>query len=141
MRPDSTSASHGSRLPSGDAGDIVLGWLTKIMVLLAVLGVMAFDAVSLGSSYVQTEDAGQQAARRAAERYSLDKDLQAAYDAALLPLLARGDTIDPDSFSVSPDGAVTLTISHQTPTLLVEKIPPLREYAVVEATVTGRQLR
>lgn len=140
MRAAGTSALH-RRASSADAGDIVLGWLTKITALLAVLGVIGFDAVSLGASFLHTEDAGQQAARRAAESYAGTKDLQAAYDAALLPLMARGDTIDPASFTVAPDGAVTLTLQHVTPTLLVERIPPLREYAVFEATVTGAQLR
>ncbi len=132
-------ASRSRALPFGDRGDVVLGWLTKLVVTLSVLGLMAFDAVSLGTARLSTEDSAQQAARAAAASYDAAPDLQAAYDAALDQVLARGDSIDPASFRVDPaDGSVTLTLRHDTATLLVEKVGPLRKYAVVTRTATGR---
>lgn len=131
--------SYGRRR-TGDRGDVVLGWLTKVVATLAVLGLLSFDAVSLGAARFRAEDSAQQAARTAAESWSDSKDLQKAYDAALGEILGTGDTIDPAGFSVSPDGTVRLSLRHETATLLVEKVPPLRKYAVVTRTVTGRPL-
>lgn len=125
-------------MPTGDRGDVVLGWLTKLVVTLSVLGVVAFDAVSLGTARLSAEDSAQQAARAAVESYGGAPDLQAAYDAALDEVIADGDSIDPASFVAGVDGSITLTLRHETATLLVEKIGPLRKYAVVDRTVTGR---
>lgn len=128
------------RRPAGEHGDVVLGWLTKVVATLAVLGMIGFDAVSLGAGRFRAEDSAQTAARTAAETFSGTKNLQKAYEAALDEVLGSGDTIDPASFTISPQGAVTLTLRHETATLLVEKIPPLRRYAVIDRTVTGRPL-
>ena len=126
--------------PAGERGDVVLGWLTKVVATLAVLGLIGFDAVSLGAARFRAEDSAHQAARAAAESFSTTKDMQKSYEAALDEVLDTGDTIDPAGFTISPQGAVTLTLRHEAATLLVEKIPPLREYAVVTLTATGRPL-
>lgn len=122
----------------GDRGDIVLGWLTKLVATLAVLGLIGFDAISLASTRLQTEDHAQTAARTASETYKSSKNLQAAYDAAVAEVAVHGDTIDPTTFSIGPDGTVTLTLRALAATMLVEKVPPLRDWAQVETTVTGR---
>ena len=124
-----------------DRGDIVLGWLTKLVVVMALLGVVGFDLVSMGAGRLQAEDEAQAAARAAVTSFKADKDLQAAYEAALAHLSkqgAVGSTISPESFSVAPDGAVTLTLEHTAPTLVVEKVPQVRSWATASATVTGR---
>ena len=122
----------------GDRGDIVLGWLTKVVVTLAVLGVVGFDLVSLGAARFQAEDHAQTAVRAASEAYRTPNDLQAAYDAAYAEVAEHGDTIDPQTFSVAADGRVTLTLRRTAPTMLVEKIGPLRPWAEVERTVSAR---
>ncbi len=129
-----------SRRPAGEHGDVVLGWLTKVVATLAVLGMIGFDAVSLGAGRFRAEDSAQAAARAAAEAFSNTRNLQKAYEAALDEVLGSGDTIDPAGFTINPQGEVTLTLRHEAATLLVAKIPPLRRYAVIDQTVTGRPL-
>ena len=127
-----------------DRGDIVLGWLTRLTVVLAVLGVIGFDLVSVGAGHLAAEDRAQDAARAAVSSYRSEKDVQRAYEAALADVSADGkvgDAIDPAGFSVAEDGSVTLTVVHTSPTLLVEKISPLRRFATATATVTGRPAR
>jgi len=124
-------------LPRGDRGDVVLGWLTKVTVTLALLGLVGFDAVSLGAGQFQAEDHAQQAARAAVEAYRTTPDLQQAYDAAVGEVLDDGDTIETEGFVAGPDGSITLRLRRQVPTLLIEKIPPLRDLATVTRTVTG----
>lgn len=121
-----------------ERGDIVLGWLTKITASLAVVGLVGFDAISLGVARLQSEDHARTAVRAAVESYRTDKDVQRAYDAALAQVAPSGDTLDAEAFTVAPDGAVTLRLRAQVPTLLVEKVAPLRDWATVTRTVTGR---
>ena len=125
----------------GDRGDIVLGWLTKLAVTLAVLGVVGFDAIALGTAQFQAEDHAQTAARAAVESYRADKNLQKAYDAALAEVAPDGDTLDAAAFTAAPDGSITLTLRQQVPTLVMEKIGPLRHYSTVLRTVTAAPAR
>lgn len=121
-----------------DRGDIVLGWLTKVVAVLAVLGVLGFDAISLGAARFQAEDHAQLAARAAAETYRSGEDLQAAYDAAVSEVLEHGDTIDPQTFTVAEDGTVTLTLLRVAPTMLLEKIGPAKDWARMTSTASAR---
>jgi hypothetical protein len=122
----------------GDRGDIVLGWLTRLTVVLAVLGVLGFDAVALGVGRLQAEERAQEAARAAVRTWKDTSDVQRAYEAALAEVESVEDTIDPSSFAVGSDGSVTLTVRHTSSTLLVEKVAPVRDWATSTATVTGR---
>jgi Tfp pilus assembly protein PilV len=123
----------------GDRGDIVLGWLTKLVVVLGVLGVVGFDLISLGSTRFQAEDHAQAAARAAVESYRSGQDLQAAYDAAVAEVAPHGDTVEASTFTVDPQGQVTLTLHRTAPTMVVEKVAPLRHWAQMTSTVTGRR--
>ena len=124
---------------TSDRGGIVLGWLTKLAVVLSLVGLVGFDLVSLGASRLRAEDSAQAAAGAAVQAWTGPKDLQAAYDAALAEVLTDGHSIDPASFTVAPDGTVTLTLSSTAPTLLVRKVPALVQYAEVSRTVTRRR--
>ena len=132
------AAARADLLDMDDRGDIVLGWLTKVVAVLAVLGILGFDAISLGAARFQAEDHAQHAARAAAESYRHSKDLQTAYDAAVTEVLEYGDSIDPQTFSVAPDGTVTLTLLRVAPTMVIEKIGPARDWARMHSTVSAR---
>lgn len=125
----------------GDRGDVILGWLTKLTVSLAVVGLLGFDAISLTAAQFQAEDHAQTAARAAVESYRTDKNVQKAYDAALAEVVADGDTLDTDAFTAAPDGSITLRLRKEVPTLVVEKIGPLRHFATVLSTVTATPAR
>jgi hypothetical protein len=124
---------------TSDRGGIVLGWLTKLIVVLSLVGLIGFDLISLGTTRLQAEDHAQAAARAAVEAYSGPNTLQAAYDAALAEVVADGDSIEAQSFSFAADGTVTLTLHRTAQTLLVRKISALREHAEVSRTVTHRR--
>lgn len=124
--------------PYGDRGDIVLGWLTRVVALLGVLGVAGFDAVSLVGTRFAAEDHARTAARAAATAFEQTRVAQTAYDAALGEVLTSGDTIDPAGFTAAQDGSVTLTLRRTAPTLVVDRIPPLRPWTTMTVTVTSR---
>lgn len=122
----------------GDRGDIVLGWLTRLTVTLAVLGLVLFDGVSLVAARFQAADAAGLAARAAAEEFRASKDVQKAYDAAYAEVAEDGDTVGTQDFSVAPDGTVSLSVTRVASTLVLEKVAPLRRYTEATATGSGR---
>jgi hypothetical protein len=133
-RADPAAMGHEQR---SDRGDIVLGWLTKLTVVLALLGLVAFDGISLALGRFRAEDRAAAAAREAVDAWRSTKDVQRAYEAALAET-GPEDTVAPTSFSVDPAGAVTLTLQHRVATLVVEKVGPLRDLATSTVTTTAR---
>ena len=118
----------------GERGDVVLGWLTRLVAVLAVLGVLGFDGVSLVQARFQAADRATTAASAAADAYRANHDLQSAFNAAYATVPA-GDTIETKTFSIAPDGTVTLRLHHEAPTLIVSKIGPLKKWQ--DAVETG----
>lgn len=117
---------------------MVIGWLTKLVLVLSVLGVVGLDAVSWASARVTAQDHAEAAGRAATGAFQESRSLQAAYDAGLAEVVADGDTIEAESFSASPEGAVTLTLRREASTLVLHRIAPLRHLTQLTATVTTR---
>ena len=116
---------------------MVFGWLTKLVLVLSVLGVLGLDGFAWASARVGAQDSAEQAGRAAASAWEQTGHLQSAYDAALAEVGKSGDSIDPGSFTASPDGAVTLTLRREAATLVLHRIPPLRHLTQVSATVVS----
>ncbi len=117
---------------------MVLGWLTKLVVVVTVLGVLALDGFAWASARVGAEDSAEQAGRAAVSSWEQTKNLQSAYDAALAEVVDSGDTIDAKGFTAAPDGAVTLTLHREVSTLVLHRVPPLRHLTQLTATVATR---
>ena len=117
---------------------MVLGWLTRLALVLAVVGVLALDALSWTSARVGAQDSAEGAARTAATTFQQTRQVQRAYDAALAQVAASGDTIDASSFRAAPDGVVTLTLRREASTIVLHRIAPLRHWTQLSATVASR---
>lgn len=125
-----------------DAGVIVLGWLTKIVLSLAVVGLIGFDVISVVVANFSAGERGTRAARVASSACLASKgDVQQAYDAAYAVALEYADTIDTIGFSCVPNGEVSLVYRHETATLLIAKIGPLKKYSVATATSNAAPAR
>lgn len=133
------SSRHGREHPN-DRGDIVLSWLVRVIVLLAVVGVMAFDVLSVGSSRLSIDDQATTAARAAADSWAASHDRQGAFDAAWHSATESDATNDVDvkSFSIDAGGVAHVTLRREAPTFVVRLIPPLRRLAVVRAVGDSR---
>jgi hypothetical protein len=135
--------SAGDAGPWGnDRGDIVTGWLTKIVVVFALAGIVLFDAMSVGTTFTSIADQGSYAAREASETWQTTKDLQKAYVTASTVAASEDslNTVDPKTFRVDPDGTVHLTISRTATTLVLYRIGPLKHLADVEQDAKGRSV-
>jgi hypothetical protein len=120
-----------------DRGDVVLGWLTKLVVVLGLLGLVAFDGISLAQARFQAADRATTAASAAADDYKTSHDLQKAYNAAFATV-SGNDTIETKTFQVAPDGTVTLRLHHEATTLIVGRISALKHWADAVETGEGR---
>jgi hypothetical protein len=113
----------------------VLGWLTKLVVGLAVAGALFFDTFSVMATQLGAQDQAAAAAEAAAWTWKQTSDIQQTYDDAARTL-PPGTTaeIDTASFRIEPDGVAVVTVRRTAPTFVLKHIPPLRKF--IEATAT-----
>jgi hypothetical protein len=133
-------ASAGADL--GDRGDIVVGWLTKIVVLSALVGLVGFDAVSVAVSRVSVVDDANSAVQAASLMWqSSHHNIVESYQAAQGALPDGVDEeVDVKGFSIQPDGTVQLTVHKTSKTLLLHHIHRFAHLAVVQATESGKSI-
>jgi hypothetical protein len=108
-----------------DRGDIVLGWLTRLAVALAVVAVLGFDAVQVGLANVQLQDQANDAAAAARDAYAGHHDIAAAVTAAQSSARAENvdDVLVPSSLVVAHDGSITLKLTRPIHTVVAHYLP------------------
>jgi hypothetical protein len=115
-----------------DAGAIVMGWLVKIALVLAILGISAFDGIACASAHLMTTDDANTAASAAAAEYQTTHSLQAALAAAESAISNPSEALDPKSLSIAEDGSATVTIERKVTTLVMYRIGPLKKYTDIK---------
>ena len=125
-----------------ERGDVVLGWITKLVVGFAIAGVVLFDALAVGTTVSSVADQGSYAARQASETWNQTKDLNKAYLTASATATESNphNVIDPKTFRVDPDGTVHLKISRTATTLVLYRIGPLKHLAHVQQDAHARSV-
>jgi hypothetical protein len=118
-----------------DSGGVVIGWLTKLVVGLALAGVVLFDGISLTVARLGAQDDANTAASAAAASYQTSHNIQLAYNAAAQALTNSSETVLVRGFVVDPDGTVHLLMTRNIRTMLVDRIGPLKKLG--HATVSG----
>jgi len=94
-----------------DVGAVVLGWFTKLVLVLGMLGLLGFDGIS--------------------------HDVQLSYNAALAAVAGNGDTIETTTFAIAPTGAVSLVLHRTAATLWMKDVGPLRGWTDISAKGEG----
>jgi hypothetical protein len=140
LRATRAGSSHAT--PVSDRGDIVLGWLTRLTVIMALVGVALFDAISVGTTSASVADQGTSAALQASATWDETKDVQAAYNAAVAFATEANpqNELDPQSFSIDADGTVHLTVSRDAKTLVLYRWGRTAKWAHVSQTAKGRSV-
>jgi hypothetical protein len=125
-----------------DRGDIVLGWLTRIVVVLAIAGLGLFDAISVGSTAVSLSDQGNLAAREASEIWQSTDSVQAAYDAAVTSATEANpqNVVDPKTFTIDEDNTVHLTVSRTATSIVLYHWGPTAKWAELTRDGRGRSV-
>lgn len=107
----------------------------KAAASLAVVAVLAFDAIALVVAHFAAADRAHSVAVVAATVCEESRgDVQKAFDEAWTAAARDGDVLLPEGFGCSRDGAVRLTLEHEATTLLVSRVGPLKHWVVA----TGR---
>ena len=128
---DLRSGASGAAWSSSEAGDIITGWLFR---LLAFLAVVAFVALEIGTVVVANfslDDTAREVARAARDEYrgerSLDRATQVAADVA--------ERRDAEVVAVVEDGDdLVIELRKRAPTVVVHRIGPLEEFTKVTAS-------
>lgn len=116
----------------------MLGWLTKLVAVLTLLGLLAFDGISVVRANVTAADHANTVASNAADVYQQTRDVQKAYSAAVHLAEADGETVDAKTFTVSqPNGHIKLTLHREAKTLWMYRIGALKKYLDIAAHGEG----
>lgn len=119
-----------------EQGSIVIGWLAKLAVVLALFAIVAFDGIAVGSAHLSGSDDANNAASAAAFAWqNSHHSVQAAYDAAVETITNSNEKILTKDFTVSPDGSIHLLMTRKVNTLVMKHIGFLKKYTVT--TITG----
>ncbi len=91
---------------------MVFGWFTRILVALVLVAVVGYDTVSIAASHLSAQDDANNAAGAAATyiHENAGPDAMTGALAAARADLSHGETIDPKTVVLHPDGSVTLTV-------------------------------
>jgi hypothetical protein len=116
-----------------ERGTVVLGWLTKVVVALAIVGIAGFDTIAIIASHVSLTDDANAAAEAANTSWNDDHNVQLAYNAAVTSAEQHGAQVPVKDFSIARNGTVHLTLTHTVTTLVVRHIGPLKKQADVTA--------
>lgn len=125
---------------AADRGDVVLGWLAKVVVVLSVLGVLGFDGASLLHTGFTASDTAAHAASDAVDVWTSSKDVQAAYAAAEVTAGRSGGTVPKKTFAIDADGTVHLQVRATAPTFVLRHIGPIKHYAVITSSGSARSV-
>lgn len=128
--------------PDNERGDIVLGWLTKIVLVLGVAGLFLFDAISLGTTAMSLSDQGSYAARQASERWQTTGSLQEAYNAAVAAAteMNSANVVDTKTFRIDEDNTVHLTVGRTATSILLYRWGKTATWAEIEREAVGRSV-
>jgi hypothetical protein len=124
---------------SRDSGDVILSWLTRIVLGLSIAAVVGFDALSIGVAHVSAADDANSAALAGSVAWRADHgDVAATLQAAEASAALHGEIILPSSLRIATDGTVYLKLQHDATTLVVRRIGPIKSWATVVVHGSGR---
>lgn len=120
-----------------DAGAIVLGLLTKLAIVVGLLGLLGYDVVSVIGANFSVADRADKYASEAADLYHSSKDVNQAYATVSAEAADKGDRIPPDAFTIDADGKVHLTLHHQASSLWMHRIGALKDLLDTKSSGEG----
>ena len=120
-----------------DAGSIVLGWMTKLAIAGALIGVVGFDSISVGLAHLNTADDAESAVQAASQTYQQTHNLQAAYTAAT-KAVKPSEIVGTTDFTIAADGTTSLSLTNTAHTLLLYRTKSTSKWADVTVHASGK---
>ena len=121
-----------SDVGGSDVGGIVVGWLVKVTVVLAIVGVIAFDLVAIAYARVSSADDARSIAQAAHDAMLINRATPAAaLVVAQERATSRGVKVGRGDITITKSGVVTVEVHRQAATLVAEKIGLLTQLTVI----------
>lgn len=128
--------------PASDSGGIVLGWLLKMFVVFALVGVVLYDAIAVSYGRVAAADDARTVARAASDAMVVrNADAKEATQIAFSRADSRGIKLGSDAVTVAKDGSVTVVVDRDITTLVTYRIGPISHLSHVTETYTTPALK
>jgi hypothetical protein len=131
---------HGSVRRSaarGDAGVLVLGTLARLILVVAIIGTIVYDGISMTTTHLSVRDDAQAAAQLGYEALRDKGTERAAYLAVLAYARDHGDAVIPAGFRVGANHSVTVELRRSAKTLVSSYLPKINGYVVATASATA----
>lgn len=108
---------------ASEVGGIVTGWLMQLLVLMALIGLVGHELISIGVTSVNLEDDARDVAVAARDAYGRG-DLKGAEEAAA----AAAERLGVELVTLEADDAfLVATVTTQADTFFVHRIGPLED--------------
>jgi hypothetical protein len=142
MRARPASLALSARGAGGpvDRGDIVLGWLTKVIVVMTLIGLLVVEGLSIVSARISGKDVANGVALAGSEGYAHKKSAKTALRAAQAEAMSHGAEIVPGTFLVARDGRVTVTVRQTARTVLIYRVEQTRKWAQIDSDGNARSM-
>ena len=121
-----------------DWGGIVIGWLAKLALVLALVAAVGFEFVSLGHAKLSVQAVANDAAREAAQNYGHNRDLRRAYQEAVSVASEHDATIRPEEFTIEADGTIRLTVRKTADSSFLHRWDTTKGWLDVDAEAKSR---
>ena len=118
-----------------ETGGIITDWLLQVVIFLAIVGLVGFEAITIAVTSVNLQDDAQDVARTAARTYKSARRLPPAREAAEELAEQREVTLVDVT---EEDGVVTVTIIKQADTLVVHNIGLFDDLVEADAEASAR---
>lgn len=120
----------------------MLGWLVKLALILAVVGVIAYDAFAIAYNHVATSDDARSVADAASDVLILkNASKKVAIESAEERAESRGVDFSVDELIINRDGSVQVTVHRSVDTIVTKYLGPLSDYTTSTQTYTTAPLR
>lgn len=136
MRRQGPAAAARAGGTARERGEIS-NWLTQMLVVLAVVGLVVYEAVALAFTTVQLDDLAREVAPAARDEYRAEQSIRAAREVGEQLAGEEGATVA--SLEIVDD-EILVRLEKDARTLLVHRIGPLADRLTPSAT-RGAELR
>jgi hypothetical protein len=118
---------------TAERGGIVTGWLFKLILSLAVFGVVAFEVGAIVVAKATIENTAGDALAEAVDAYRPSGDLDLAEKAALAEVERKGAVLEAFRYD-SATTEIIITVSKKAKTLFLHRIGFAEDWAISRAT-------
>jgi len=113
---------------ANDSGVFILSSLTKVALVVLIVGVVGHDAISIVTTHIAATDQAVAAAEIGRDTLRDTGSPEAAYERAFGYARAHGDDLPSTSFTAGANNTVALTLTRIAPTLIAQYLSPLDSY-------------